>query len=314
MCVRLRSSPAARGSPSLARPPTRIPRTSPSPRRTEPPRCCRCATLRQPRQGHRRDPERGNVTRDAQPAGHLAPGTAGARMREAAFGPAPHRRRGGHVPGRDLPGSPGPTVGCTTSARSSPCPPAPGGCRASAERWPNADGAGRGGDRGGGLRHGVRPRGHGLHPVDGDAPCRRGHGCRTHLRGRPWLRAGAWRADPGRAFLPRFFGCARPVLVGCDGLTPTGLPVEDIASAAMDCLLRRADRRDAPPDRPQHVMHSPVRIEPRSTAPPPVPVPAPGARARHWERCAAGAPPGARLQGALDHMRGIPGFDPTAPA
>ncbi len=55
-----------------------------------------------------------------------------------------------------------------------------------------------------------------------------------------------------------------------DGLTTIGLPVEDIATAAMDCLLRRAERRrDAPPEQPMHVMHRPVLIQRGSTAAPP---------------------------------------------
>jgi len=57
-----------------------------------------------------------------------------------------------------------------------------------------------------------------------------------------------------------------------DGLTTIGLPVEDIATAAMDCLLRRADQRDsARPERPMHVMHRPVLIRRGSTAAPPGP-------------------------------------------
>jgi DNA-binding LacI/PurR family transcriptional regulator len=55
-----------------------------------------------------------------------------------------------------------------------------------------------------------------------------------------------------------------------DGLTTIGLPVEDIATAAMDCLLRRAERRgSAPPEQPMHVMHRPVLIRRHSTAAPP---------------------------------------------
>lgn len=54
-----------------------------------------------------------------------------------------------------------------------------------------------------------------------------------------------------------------------DGLTTIGLPVEDIATAAMDCLLRRAERRDALPGRPVQVMHRPILVERGSTAPPP---------------------------------------------
>ena len=54
-----------------------------------------------------------------------------------------------------------------------------------------------------------------------------------------------------------------------DGLTTIGLPVEDIASAAMDCLMRRAERRDHRPQQPMHVMHRPTLIQRASTAPPP---------------------------------------------
>jgi LacI family transcriptional regulator len=54
-----------------------------------------------------------------------------------------------------------------------------------------------------------------------------------------------------------------------EGLTTIGLPVEDIATAAMDCLMRRAERRDALPDRPVQVMHRPILVERGSTAPPP---------------------------------------------
>jgi DNA-binding LacI/PurR family transcriptional regulator len=52
-----------------------------------------------------------------------------------------------------------------------------------------------------------------------------------------------------------------------EGLTTIGLPVEDIATAAMDCLLRRAEQRgSAPPEQPMHVMHRPVLIRRGSTA------------------------------------------------
>jgi DNA-binding LacI/PurR family transcriptional regulator len=53
-----------------------------------------------------------------------------------------------------------------------------------------------------------------------------------------------------------------------DGLTTIGLPVEDIATAAMDCLLRRAERRDRVAKPPMHVMHRPVLIVRGSTASP----------------------------------------------
>jgi DNA-binding LacI/PurR family transcriptional regulator len=53
-----------------------------------------------------------------------------------------------------------------------------------------------------------------------------------------------------------------------DGLTTIALPVEDIATAAMDCLLRRAEQRDGVPKRPMHVMHRPALIVRGSTAPP----------------------------------------------
>ena len=53
------------------------------------------------------------------------------------------------------------------------------------------------------------------------------------------------------------------------GLTTIGLPVEDIATAAMDCLLRRADKREGAPAQPLHVMHRPTLIRRGSTAPPP---------------------------------------------
>ena len=54
-----------------------------------------------------------------------------------------------------------------------------------------------------------------------------------------------------------------------NGLTTIGLPVEDIATAARDCLLRRAEQRGQPPERPMHVMHAPTLVERGSTAPPP---------------------------------------------
>lgn len=54
-----------------------------------------------------------------------------------------------------------------------------------------------------------------------------------------------------------------------DGLTTIGLPVEDIATAAMDCLLRRADQQGAPAGKPMHVMHAPMLVRRGSTAPPP---------------------------------------------
>lgn len=55
-----------------------------------------------------------------------------------------------------------------------------------------------------------------------------------------------------------------------EGLTTIGLPVEDIATAAMDCLLRRADETPGrPPERPMRVMHTPTLIQRGSTAPPP---------------------------------------------
>jgi DNA-binding LacI/PurR family transcriptional regulator len=54
-----------------------------------------------------------------------------------------------------------------------------------------------------------------------------------------------------------------------DGLTTIGLPVEDIATAAMDCLLRRAEPRDGASTRPMHVMHRPVLIVRGSTGAPP---------------------------------------------
>ena len=46
------------------------------------------------------------------------------------------------------------------------------------------------------------------------------------------------------------------------------MAVEDIATAAMDCLLRRAERRDQVPRQPMHVMHRPVLIRRGSTAAP----------------------------------------------
>ena len=54
-----------------------------------------------------------------------------------------------------------------------------------------------------------------------------------------------------------------------DGLTTIGLPVEDLATAAMDCLLRRAERPDRASKQPMHVMHRPVLIVRGSTAAPP---------------------------------------------
>jgi DNA-binding LacI/PurR family transcriptional regulator len=53
-----------------------------------------------------------------------------------------------------------------------------------------------------------------------------------------------------------------------EGLTTIGLPVEDIATAAMDCLMRRAAPQGWPPERRMHVMHTPALIERKSTAPP----------------------------------------------
>jgi LacI family transcriptional regulator len=53
-----------------------------------------------------------------------------------------------------------------------------------------------------------------------------------------------------------------------DGLTTIALPVEDIATAAMDCLLRRAERRDQAPRQPMNVMHRPVLMRRGSTAAP----------------------------------------------
>jgi LacI family transcriptional regulator len=53
-----------------------------------------------------------------------------------------------------------------------------------------------------------------------------------------------------------------------NGLTTIGLPVEDIAAAAMDCLMRRVEKREHLPRQPMHVMHRPVLIERASTAPP----------------------------------------------
>jgi DNA-binding LacI/PurR family transcriptional regulator len=53
-----------------------------------------------------------------------------------------------------------------------------------------------------------------------------------------------------------------------DGLTTIGLPVEDIATAAMDCLLRRAENEDRP-SKPMQVMHRPTLIVRSSTASPP---------------------------------------------
>lgn len=53
-----------------------------------------------------------------------------------------------------------------------------------------------------------------------------------------------------------------------DGLTTISLPVEDIATAAMDCLLRRAERQDRPARQPMHVMHRPVLIVRGSTSVP----------------------------------------------
>lgn len=54
-----------------------------------------------------------------------------------------------------------------------------------------------------------------------------------------------------------------------NGLTTIRLPVQDIATAAMDCLLRRAEQRGQPPERPMHVMHAPTLVQRGSTAPPP---------------------------------------------
>lgn len=54
-----------------------------------------------------------------------------------------------------------------------------------------------------------------------------------------------------------------------DGLTTIGLPVEDIATAAMDCLMRRADKRGQAPEQPMLVMHRPTLIQRASTGPPP---------------------------------------------
>jgi DNA-binding LacI/PurR family transcriptional regulator len=53
-----------------------------------------------------------------------------------------------------------------------------------------------------------------------------------------------------------------------DGVTTIALPVEDIATAAMDCLLRRAERRTHAPSQPMNVMHRPVLIRRGSTAAP----------------------------------------------
>lgn len=53
-----------------------------------------------------------------------------------------------------------------------------------------------------------------------------------------------------------------------DGLTTIALPVEDIATAAMDCLLRRAERRGQVPKQPMHVMHRPTLVRRGSTAAP----------------------------------------------
>ncbi len=53
-----------------------------------------------------------------------------------------------------------------------------------------------------------------------------------------------------------------------DGLTTIALPVEDIATAAMDCLLRRAAQRGEAAKPPLHVMHRPVLIQRGSTAAP----------------------------------------------
>lgn len=53
-----------------------------------------------------------------------------------------------------------------------------------------------------------------------------------------------------------------------EGLTTIGMPVEDITTAAMDCLLRRAGERTHPPARPMHVMHTPTLILRGSTAAP----------------------------------------------
>jgi DNA-binding LacI/PurR family transcriptional regulator len=63
-----------------------------------------------------------------------------------------------------------------------------------------------------------------------------------------------------------------------DGLTTIGLPVEDIATAAMDCLLRRAERRERASKQPMHVMHRPELIVRGSTAPPPRNRPGPSSR------------------------------------
>lgn len=52
------------------------------------------------------------------------------------------------------------------------------------------------------------------------------------------------------------------------GLTTIALPVEDITTAAMDCLLRRAEQRNSPPTQPMHVMHRPTLVCRGSTAAP----------------------------------------------
>lgn len=51
-----------------------------------------------------------------------------------------------------------------------------------------------------------------------------------------------------------------------NGLTTIGLPVEDIATAAMDCLMRRSEHRGQPPKKPMHVMYRPTLICRGSTA------------------------------------------------
>jgi DNA-binding LacI/PurR family transcriptional regulator len=73
-----------------------------------------------------------------------------------------------------------------------------------------------------------------------------------------------------------------------DGLTTIGLPVEDIATAAMDCLLRRSEQPDRAAKQPMHVMHRPVLIVRGSTAAPA------GSRAAKMEKPPSKRPPPAR--------------------
>lgn len=52
------------------------------------------------------------------------------------------------------------------------------------------------------------------------------------------------------------------------GLTTIALPVEEIATAALECLLRRGEPGGATPERPVQVMHRPTLVQRGSTAAP----------------------------------------------